>query len=244
MMIEGRAALVTGASRRLGRAIAEGLAVRGARIAVHYGRSAADAASVVARIRAEGGEAEAFGADLSDGAAIERLAGAVSERFGPVDILVNNAAVFYRTPLPTLSKREWDETMGVNLRAPFLLSLRLGREMQARGVGKIVNIGDGGVSRPYRDYLPYGVSKAGLMALTEGLAKALAPEVQVNCVAPGPILPAAGATAEEQASILRRTPLGRFGSPQDIVAAVLFLVEGGDFVTGTTVVVDGGRALV
>jgi len=244
MLVAGRAALVTGAGRRLGRAIAEGLAARGARVAVHYGRSAADAASVAASIRAKGGDAEVFGADLTDAAAIERLAGAVSEYFGPVDILVNNAAVFYRTPLPALSEREWDETFGVNLRAPFLLSLRLGREMRARGIGKIVNIGDGGASRPYRDHLPYGVSKAGVTALTQGLAKALAPEVQVNCVAPGPILPVAGTTAEEQVRILERTPLGRFGSPEDVVAAVLFLIEGSDFVTGTTVVVDGGRALV
>jgi pteridine reductase len=243
MTVAGRAALVTGAGRRLGRAVAERLAARGARVAVHYRRSAGDAASVIAGIRGRGGEAEGFAADLTDPAAIERLASAVSGRFGPVDILVNNASVFYRTPLATLGEREWDENLTVNLKAPFLLSLRFGREMRARGVGKIVNIGDGGASRPYRDYLPYCVSKAGLVALTRGLAKALAPEVQVNCVAPGPILPPAGSTEEEQASILRRTPLGRFGSPEDVAAAVLFLIEGSDFVTGTTLVVDGGRAL-
>jgi NAD(P)-dependent dehydrogenase (short-subunit alcohol dehydrogenase family) len=243
MMLAGRTALVTGAGRRLGRAVAERLAARGARVAVHYRRSGADATSVIDGIRARGGEAEGFAADLADSAAIERLAGAVSERFGAVDILVNNAAVFYQTPLAALGEREWDENLTVNLKAPFLLSLRFGREMRTRGAGKIVNIGDGGASRPYRDYLPYCVSKAGLVALTRGLAKALAPEVQVNCVAPGPILPPAGSSAQQQASILRRTPLGRFGSPEDVEAAVLFLIEGSDFVTGTTLIVDGGRAL-
>jgi pteridine reductase len=115
--------------------------------------------------------------------------------------------------------------------------------MRARGAGKIVNIGDAGALRTYREYVPYSVSKAGLVALTHGLAKLLAPQVQVNCVAPGPVLPPAGATDEERARILERTPLKRFGAAEDVAAAVLFLIEGGDFVTGTTLRVDGGRAL-
>ena len=243
MNVTGRLVLVTGAGRRIGRAIAERLALRGAKVAVHYHTSEAEAEAVVAAIRSRGGEAERFAADLADSAQIARLADTVSARLGPIDVLVNNAAVFYRTPFAELGEQAWDENIAVNLKAPYLLALRLGRVMQARGAGKIINIGDGGAVQPYRDHLPYCVSKAALVALTEGLAKALAPAVQVNCVAPGPILPALDAREEEQAAIVRRTLLKRFGSPDDIAAAVLFLIEGSDYVTGTTLVVDGGRAL-
>ncbi len=242
MILAARTALVTGGARRLGRAIALALAERGARVAVHYRTSVTEGAALVAEIRARGGEAEGFAADLADAAAVEELARAVTARFGGLDVLVNNASVFYRTPLATLGEGEWDENLAVNLKAPYLLSLRLGREMRARGAGKIVNIADVAAFRPSRDYLPYCVSKAGLVALTQGLARALAPAVQVNCIAPGPILPPAGATEAECAAILAHMPLGRFGSPAD-VAAVVYLVEGTDFVTGTTVVVDGGRVL-
>jgi pteridine reductase len=243
MNVAGRSALVTGAGRRIGRAIAERLATSGARVAVHYHTSRVDAEAVVAGIQSRGGQAESFAANLADARQATRLADEVSARLGPIDILVNNASVFYRTPLAELGERAWDENLAVNLKAPYLLALHLGRVMQARGVGKIINIGDGATVQPYRDHLPYCVSKAALVALTEGLAKALAPAVQVNCVAPGPILPTVDASAEEQAAIVRRTLLKRFGSPDDIAAAVLFLIEGSDYVTGTTLVVDGGRAL-
>ncbi len=242
MIVTGRVALVTGAGRRIGRAIAEALAARGARVAVHYRTSRTEAEDVVAAIRAQGGEAESFAADLADPAQVVSLADTVSARMGAVDVLVNNASIFSRTPLTDLGEPAWDQHMAVNLKAPYLLGLRLGLAMQARGAGKIVNIGDGGAV-PSRDYLAYAVSKAGLVALTEGLAKVLAPAVQVNCVAPGPILPAAGSSAEEQAAMVRRTLAQRFGAPADIAAAVVFLIEGTDFTTGTTIVVDGGRAL-
>jgi pteridine reductase len=234
---------VTGAARRLGRAIAEDLASRGARLAIHYRSSTAEADEVVAGIRARGGTAEAFAADLADPAAPERLTAAVEKRLGPVDVLVNNASVFYRTPVETLGAAEWDTVMTVNLRAPYLLAVTLGRAMRARGAGKIVSLADVAAERPHPGYLPYNVSKAGIVALTRSLARELAPEVQVNCVAPGPVLEAIDATAESTAAVLKRTPLGRLGSAADIAAAVRFLLEGSDFVTGTTVVVDGGRAL-
>jgi pteridine reductase len=243
VIVTGRVALVTGAARRLGRATAEALAARGARVAVHYRRSADEAARVVAGIRAGGGDAEAFAADLGDVAAVARLADDVEARLGPPDVLVNNASVYYPTPLATLGEREWDESLAVNLTAPYLLALRLGRAMQARGTGKIVNLGDAGAGQPYAGYLPYCVSKVALEALTRALARELAPAVQVNCVAPGPVLPPARADDELRRRLLRRVPLGRFGTPADVAAAVLFLVEHGDFVTGTTVRVDGGRAL-
>jgi NAD(P)-dependent dehydrogenase (short-subunit alcohol dehydrogenase family) len=243
MNLAGRTALVTGAARRLGRAVAEDLAGRGARVAVHYRHSGAEAEAVVDGIRRRGGTAECFAAAPAAPAAPGRLAAAVVDRLGPVDVLVNNASVFFRTPIDVVGEAEWDAVMTVNLKAPYLLALALGRPMRARGAGKIVNLADIAAERPSEDYLPYGVSKAGIVALTRGLARALAPEVQVNCVAPGPVLAPIDATPDATAAILRRTPLGRFGATADVAAAVRFLIEGSDFVTGTTVVVDGGRAL-
>jgi NAD(P)-dependent dehydrogenase (short-subunit alcohol dehydrogenase family) len=243
MNLDGRVALVTGSARRIGRAIVEALAARGARVAVHYGRSAAEANEVVEGIQARGGTAHAFAADLASMPQLHALVRKVTSALGGVDVLVNSASVFYRTPLDTLDVKVWEDNIAVNLTAPYVLGLELGRAMRARGAGKIVNIGDSDAARPYREYIPYSVSKAALETLTRGLAKALAPEVQVNCVAPGPILMPAAGTEAERARILARTPLGRFGDPSDIVAAVLFLIEQGDFVTGATIPVDGGRAI-
>jgi NAD(P)-dependent dehydrogenase (short-subunit alcohol dehydrogenase family) len=243
MKLAGRTALVTGAARRIGRAIAEDLASAGARIAVCHHTSVAEADAVVAGIRARGGTAEPFVADLADPRAAETLAAAVADRLGPVDVLVNNASVFYRTPIDALDGADWDAVMTVNLRTPFLLAVILGRAMRDRGAGKIVNLADIAAERPYPDYLPYSVSKAGIVALTRGLARELAPAVQVNCIAPGPVLEAIDATPAVTAAMVKRTPLGRLGAASDIAAAVRFLLEGSDFVTGTTVVVDGGRAL-
>lgn len=243
MNLAGRTALVTGAAQRLGRAIAEDLAEAGAIVAVHYRRSATEAVAVVNGIRRRGGRADGFAADLESPAAVEGLAAAVVERLGPVDVLVNNASVYFRTPIDRVGAVEWDQVMSVNLKAPYLLSLILGRAMRARGTGKIINLADITAESPAPDYLPYGVSKAGIVALTRGLARELAPHVQVNCVAPGPVLEAIDATPEATAAMLRRTPLGRLGAAADVVAAVRFLITGSDFVTGTTLVVDGGRAL-
>lgn len=243
MNLAGRTALVTGAARRLGRAIAEDLAAAGARVAIAHRTSTAEAEAVVAGIRGRGGEAEAFVADLGEPRAAERLAADVTSRLGPVDVLVNNASVFFRTPIDTVGEAEWDAVMSVNLKAPYLLSLALGRAMRARGAGKIVNLADIAAERPYPGYLPYSVSKAGIVALTRGLALELAPEVQVNCVAPGPVLAPIDGTPADTEALVRRTPLGRLGAAEDVAAAVRFLLMGSDFVTGTTVVVDGGRAL-
>lgn len=243
MVLQGKVALVTGSSARVGAAIARGLASRGARVAIHH-RSSADAAEEVRLACArEGGSAQVFQADLAVPGAPLRLLRGVAGAMGPIDVLVNNAANFRRTPFETLGEEDWDLAIDVNLKAPFLLSLEAGRAMRARGGGRIVNIADWAGRRPYRHYLPYCVSKAGLLALTRALAKELAPEVAVNAVAPGPVLPPETFSPEEGERLRRRVPLERLGDPRDVVNAVLFLLEGTDFATGSCVTVDGGREI-
>lgn len=235
--------MITGAGKRIGREIALALARRGARVIVHHHRSRRESEELVARIRSEGGEAVAVEADLSRQAEIERICRDAEAAFGPVSILVNNASVFFPTPLADVTEEEWIRTLDINLKAPFFLARRLGLSMVASGGGKIVNIADWAAYRPYRDHVPYCISKAGLVAMTAGLANELAPLVQVNAVAPGPVLPPEGRGNEAVKGVVARTPLGRVGSPQDVVAAVLFLLEGSDFVTGAMIPVDGGRLI-
>jgi NAD(P)-dependent dehydrogenase (short-subunit alcohol dehydrogenase family) len=181
--------------------------------------------------------------DLANPADVQRILETALAAFGRVEILVNSAALFSRTPLPEVSLADWDAFMAVNLRAPFLLSQRLGLLMRERGHGKIVNLADIGGMKIWKEYLPYSVAKAGLLALTRGLAKALAPEVQVNAVALGAMLLPEGATPAETAVALGRVPLGRLGTPEDVVRAILYLLEA-DFVTGDTLVVDGGQGMM
>jgi len=241
--LQGKTALVTGAGKRLGREIALALARRGANIIVHYHTSAADARAVVAEIKALGVEALAVHANQSSAREVRDAVRKATARFGAIDVLVNSAAVFRRTPLEALTERDWDFHLDANLKGPFLFALEIGRRMKARGDGRIINFADWAVSRPYRHYLPYLVSKAGIDCLTKALAKELAPNVRVNAIAPGPVLLPADFPASAKAAVRDATLLKRLGAPQDIVNAVLFLLEGGDFVTGHTLVVDGGRLI-
>jgi len=243
MELKGKAALVTGAARRVGRTIAEHLAGRGAAVAVHYNRSRAEAEAVVAGIGRASGRAHPFGANLESVAEIERMVGEVLKTFGRIDVLVNCASVFYRKPIEEITEHEWDVNLDTNLKAPFFLSKFAGAAMRRQGAGKIVNIGDWAGIRPYNNYLPYTVSKSGLIGLTRALAKALAPEVQVNCVALGPVMPPEEYSEEENARLVAGTLVKRLGSPEDVARAVLFLCEGTDFATGSTLMLDGGRLL-
>jgi pteridine reductase len=243
MQLDGKVALVTGASRRVGRAIASALASRGASIAVHYRSSRADADATVKEIAAGGGTAEAFHADLESVAEIETMVAAVAARFGRIDVLVNSASVFYRKPIEELTERDWDANLNTNLKAPFFLSKFAGLRMRAQGAGKIVNIGDWAGIRPYNNYLPYTVSKSAIIGLTRALAKALAPEVQVNCVALGPVLAPEEYGTDEIERLVAGTLTKRMGSPDDVARAVLFFCEGTDFATGATLVLDGGRLI-
>jgi NAD(P)-dependent dehydrogenase (short-subunit alcohol dehydrogenase family) len=244
MDLRGKVALVTGAGgARLGRAVALALASRGASVAVHFRSNAAGAAAVAAEVEAAGAHAATFCADLRSGDEIRGLVAAVAARLGGLDILVNNAATFDRTPFEDTTDADWDLALAVNLRAPALLARAAAPHLRARGLGKIVNLADVAAFRPWPDYLPYSVAKAGLVALTAGLARALAPGVLVNAVALGPVLMPPDAPPEAVARATRRVPLGRVGAPADVAAAVLFLLEGSDFVTGAVIPVDGGRSV-
>jgi pteridine reductase len=243
MELKGKVALVTGAGKRVGQAIAFALAERGAAMAIHYRASREGAESAAATIIRGGGSAQIFGADLESVADIERMTAAVIEAFGRIDVLVNSASVFYRKPIEELTERDWDLNLDTNLKAPFFLSKFAGREMKRQGAGKIVNIGDWAGIRPYNNYLPYTVSKSGLIGLTRALAKALAPEVQVNCVALGPVMPPDDYDPAEIETLRKATLTKTIGSPGDVARAVLFLCEGTDFATGSTLMLDGGRLL-
>ena len=244
MQIDGSVALVTGSAKRVGRAIATALAQKGARLAVHYNRSRAEAAAFAKELKGKYRvQAETFGADLSRASEARRLAKDVLRRFGRADILVNSASVYVKTPFGAVSEKDWDEHLDVNLKSPFFLSQELGRAMKRAGRGKIVNIADWAGLRPYAEWTPYCISKAGLICLTYALAKALGPQVQVNAVLPGPVLLPPDVGPKEREAIRQATLVKRLGSPKDIASAVAFLIEGSDFVTGAALPVDGGRLI-
>jgi len=242
MEIEGKVALVTGSARRLGRAIALALAERGAELVVHYRDSEREALEVLARARRFGGKPIAVQGDLAVPEEAAKILEAALAAFGRIEILINSASVFFRTPLDQVTVADWDRVLAVNLRAPFLLCQGAAAAMRRQGRGKIINLADIGGSQVWADYLPYSISKAGLLALTRGLAKALAPAVQVNAIAPGVVLLPDGASEADRRRAVDRIPLGRLGSPEDVVRAVIYLVEN-DFITGEVLAVDGGQRL-
>lgn len=241
--LNDKVALVTGSAKRIGREVAVALASRGVHQAVHYRTSKDEAQEAVEAFRAMGVEADAFRADLSQVKEVEALAAEVMARFGRVDILVNSASVFFPTPLGEATDLQWDALLNTNLKGPFFLAQEVGMAMKAAGRGIIINIGDWAAERPYVGYLPYCISKAGVVAMTKGLAKALAPEVRVNCISPGPVMLPENLSEAEREEVVRKTPLKRTGSPSDIAKAVVFLCEGTDFMTGAVVTIDGGRTV-
>ncbi|MCK6479650.1 MAG: SDR family oxidoreductase [Planctomycetes bacterium] len=241
MIPRGSVALVTGAARRIGRAVALRLARGGCRVAVHCRDSRREGAEVVRAVRAAGGEARLFAADLSRPKAVERLVRSVERSLGPVSVLVNNASVFRATPFLRSTPADLEDHLAVNLRAPWLLCRAVAPGMVERGAGKIVNLGDIHAERPLADHPAYAASKAALHALTLALARDLAPAVQVNAVAPGAVLLPEGAPASRARALARLIPAGRLGTPEEVAEAVAFLVEGPDFVTGEILRVDGGR---
>ena len=234
----GRVALVTGSGRRVGRAIVLALAAAGARVAVHYHGSRGGADETVALVEQRGGEARVFRADLREPDAPARLVYDVAGALGGLDVLVSSAAVMERTPIGSVTPAAWDAMMALNLRAPFFAAQAAAAHMATGGC--IVNIADLAAFESWPAYVPHGISKAGVVQMTRGLARALAPSVRVNAVAPGAVL-LPDDWEEAAADHLRRTtPLGRLGDPADVAEAVLFLVRS-EYVTGETIIVDGGR---
>lgn len=237
-----RAALVTGASRRIGRSIAMDLARHGWRLAVHYGSQAAEAERVCAEIREAGGHAVAIEADLSDAMAAHRLLEACTTTLGPVTCLVNNASLFIEDSIDTLDPVVWDRQFAVNLRAPVLLAKAFAKHLPAQCQGNIVNIIDQRVLAPSPDFLSYGLAKAGLLSATRMLAQALAPRIRVNGIGPGPVLRSVyqddAAFAEEVSSTL----LQRSTTPSEIAAAVRFILDAPSL-TGQMIAIDAGQHL-
>jgi pteridine reductase len=239
----GRWALVTGAGRRIGAAIVAGLHEAGANVVVHYFKSGEAAEALVANLNSARAEsALAVQADLTDSAALPLLLADVTATTGRLDVLVNNASSFYPTPLGSITEEQWDDLLGSNLKAPlFLCQAALPHLKESQGV--IINIVDVHSQRPLKNHPLYGVAKAGLAMLTRSLARDLGPEIRVNGVSPGAILwPETGMSEQIQKNIIAKTALKRAGRPEDIAAAVLYLVRDAPYVTGQILAVDGGRS--
>jgi len=243
--LKGQAAVVTGAAKRIGRCIALRLAAEGAAVAVNYATSKADAEAVVREIAAKGGRAISAQADVTRRAEVKKLMAATEREFGRIDILVNNAGVFFPAKFTELTEEQWDRVMNVNLKAQYLCAQEAAAAMKKKGRGRIVNLASLGGLLAWPAYTHYCVSKAGVIMLTRCLARALAPEILVNSVAPGTIeFPGDEVKqAEHMKDDIERVPLHRTGRGEDIADAVAYLVKS-DFVTGQTIAVDGGRVLV
>ena len=242
--LDGRWALVTGAAKRIGAVIARTLHAAGANVAIHYYSSADAAEALVHELESERPRsAFAVSADVRDVRELEQMARAVLERTNRLDILVNNASNFYPTRIGTITEEQWDDLVGSNLKAPLFLTQAVLPALRAAH-GVIVNIVDVHAQRPLRDHPVYGAAKAGLAMLTRSLAKDLGPDIRVNGVSPGAILwPDVGMSDELRAGIIKQTALKRTGEPEDIAAAVLFLVRDAPYVTGQILAVDGGRSV-
>jgi NAD(P)-dependent dehydrogenase (short-subunit alcohol dehydrogenase family) len=254
MEIRERFALVTGGAHRVGKAIALALARQGAHVAITYHGSANQAHQTIAEIEACGVEGLAVQCDQSDPAQVAAVFDALKGPWEHLDILVNSASIMQSKPFLDITPEDWDATLGINLKGPFLFSQHAGRIMlehaQAGGPltggpptgGVILNIADEASFKPWPRYVHHSVSKAGIVMLTKATALALAPTVRVNAIAPGPVLKPQGWTDERWDTLRLSTPLDRLGSTQDVVDAVLYLIRA-EFVTGQVLVVDGGRTL-
>ena len=239
--LRGRVALVTGAGKRLGRAVALRLASEGADLAIHYGKSESEAREVVREIEKLGRRSIALQADLTRVEEIQSLIAGVANEFQRLDILINSAANFLETKFGRTSEATWDASLDTNLKAPFFCAQAAAPFLTQSGHGVIINFADIGGLIGWREFLPHSISKTGVMLMTRILAKELAPAVRVNAIAPGTItMP--GDPPEWQSNFIRRAPLARSGTPQDITDAVMFLIRA-EFITGQVLVLDGGRTL-
>lgn len=247
MKLDDRVALVTGGAKRVGRAIALELARGGCHVAVHYHHSAADAQQTCEDIQALGRRAMTVCGDLADPDSWPNIMETVVAAFGRLDVLVNNASIFpvdQEDSIKSFDRGQWERLFRVNLIAPAALCHHAAPHLRAQGGGCIVNLCDVAAERPWKNYLAYCASKAGLAAVTKSLAKALAPEVRVNGVSPGIAVFPEGYDESLRRKLVDRVPLGREGTPGEVASLVRFIAEGGDYMTGQIVAIDGGRSVV
>ncbi|HEY1496659.1 MAG TPA: SDR family oxidoreductase [Candidatus Solibacter sp.] len=235
--MNGKIILVTGAAKRIGRGIALRLAQEGARVAIHYDRSEAEAR----RTAEECGGAELFRANLESVPQIQQMFADVEQRLGRLDGLVNNAARFTRFDALAITEKDWDFIHSVNLKAVFFCCQQAARIMKRQGEGRIVNISSLGGIRPWAEHAHYCASKAGVIMLTRALSKAFAPEITVNSVAPG-VIPFDDID-ERGKRMIENTPAGRGGTPAEIADAVVFFLKSSNFLTGQILAIDGGLSL-
>jgi pteridine reductase len=242
MSIENKIALVTGGARRIGKAITLALARSGARVFITYNTSLEDAAITVAEINRSGGQASAVPCDQRDLSAIDRLYAQLRQDVDRLDILINNAAIMERTPALEVTPDDWSRVIDTNLRGPFFIAQRAAQWMSTTDGGVIVNIADLSALHPWPSYLTHTISKSGLVAMTQALALALAPSIRVNAIAPGMILKPDEWSDERWAKLIATLPLQRAGTADDVAEAVLYCVRS-EFMTGQTIMLDGGRSL-
>jgi pteridine reductase len=243
LTLAGKVVLITGGARRVGAAITRRLHAAGANIAIHYRSSAADAAALRDSLNALRPESTiTLQCDLLEVSLLDGLVQSTLARFGRLDVLINNASSFYATPVGSVTLAQWEDLIGTNLRAPLFLSQAAAPALTA-SEGLLLNIADIHGMRPLRHHPVYSSAKAGLIMMTQALARELAPRVRVNAIAPGPVLfPESGLTEEMRASIIERTLLKRRGSPEDIARAALYFASEAPYVTGQVLAVDGGRS--
>jgi pteridine reductase len=240
MNIDGKTALITGGGHRVGKAITLGLAQKGANVIVNYNSSAKAAAETVAEARAIGVGGLAVQCDVSILDQVKFMIATAVKEFGGVDILINSASWFQKTPLPIGDFTNWHKVIAILIHGSMYCANEIAPMMKERGDGAIISIVDSSAWRPSRGFAAHSVGKAGLLALTRQLALELAPDVKVNAVSPGPVLPPPGFTDEQSQRIARGTLLKHWGKPKDVVDAVLFLIQS-DYITGEFVTVDGGE---
>jgi 3-oxoacyl-[acyl-carrier protein] reductase/pteridine reductase len=239
-LLNGKVALVTGAARRIGRVLAHGLAKAGADVAITFRESDTAAQQTLRELGLTGQRSMALRCDVRDPESVRAAVAAVVDEFGRLDLLVNNAGVFATAPLESITVEQWDEMFETNTRGAFLMAQAAHPHLKAN-LGRIINIGSLGGLHPWPTHGHYCTSKAALHMLTQTMSKGFAPEISVNCVAPGMIVN--GEVAAENEHFARRTPMQRNGTAQDVAAAVLFFATGPHFITGQILSVDGGLGL-
>lgn len=243
MEIKGKNVLITGSANRVGKEIALSLAKEGANIIIHYFKSASQADQTMKELKEHNISSKALKADFNKVSEIKEMINASIEAMGSIDVLINCASVFYKTPINELEESHWDNILNINLKGNFFCCKFAGLHMMKRGFGKIINVTDVGGIIPWKDYLPYCISKSAIIAMTKALAKEFSPYVLVNAIAPGTILPPDNMNSQVIEKLKEKTLIKKIGSPSDINECIKFILKS-DYVTGSIFIIDGGSLLM